>query len=55
VRAAKATTFELSGTREDIAARLGTVRELVSCSLARLCRAGVVEVVGRRVTIVDAA
>jgi CRP/FNR family transcriptional regulator len=47
-------TFELTATRDELAGRLGTVRELVSRSLARLQKAGLVRVVGRRVTIVDA-
>jgi CRP/FNR family transcriptional regulator len=53
-RAAKSTTFDLDGTRDDLASRLGTVRELVSRSLGRLRKAGVVRIAGRRVTIVDA-
>jgi len=53
-RAAGAATFELGATRDELAARLGTVRELVSRSLRRLRAAGVVRVTGRRVTIVDA-
>lgn len=48
------TTFTLSATREEIASRLGTVRELVSRSLARLRTAGAIRVAGRRVTIIDA-
>jgi CRP/FNR family transcriptional regulator len=48
------TTFELTATRDELATRLGTVRELVSRSLARLRRAGVIRVAGRRVTILDA-
>jgi len=52
-RAAGAPTFELRATRDEIAASLGTVRELVSRSLARLRAAGVVRVAGRRVTILD--
>jgi CRP-like cAMP-binding protein len=47
------TTFELSTTHDELAARLGTVRELVSRSFARLRQAGLIRVVGRRVTIVD--
>ena len=43
----------LPGTREEIAARLGTVRELVSRSLSQLERAGVLTVSGRRVSILD--
>ena len=52
-RAAGASTFVLGATRDELAARLGTVRELVSRSLARLRKAGLVRVGGRRVTIVD--
>ena len=46
-------TFELAMTRDDIATRLGTVRELVSRSLARLRATGAIAVVGRRVTVRD--
>jgi CRP/FNR family transcriptional regulator len=53
-RAAGTSTFELRGTRDELAARLGTVRELVSRSLARLRKEGVVRVAGQRVTILDA-
>jgi CRP/FNR family transcriptional regulator len=53
-RAAGAPAFELPGTRDELAARLGTVRELVSRALGRLRAAGVVRVAGRRVTILDA-
>jgi CRP/FNR family transcriptional regulator len=52
-RAAGATTFELRGTRDELAARLGTVRELVSRSLGRLRKSGLIRVAGRRVTILD--
>src|SRR5213594_334274 len=45
--------FDLPGTRDDVAARLGTVRELISRSLAQLRRAGVVSVQGRRIRIID--
>lgn len=41
------------GTRDELAARLGTVREIVSRSLTRLVRTGAVARVGRRVRIVD--
>src|SRR5262245_9521628 len=44
---------DLPGTRDDVAARLGTVRELVSRSLAQLRRAGVISVQGRRIRILD--
>jgi CRP/FNR family transcriptional regulator len=43
------------GSRDDLAARLGTVREIVSRSLTQLVTAGAVTRVGRRVKIVDAA
>ena len=52
-KAAKSPTFALRGTRDDIAAELGTVRELVSRSLARLRTAGIIAVAGSRVTIRD--
>ena len=43
----------LSGTREEIALRLGTARELVSRSLSQLRAAGFVVVRGRRVWLTD--
>jgi CRP/FNR family transcriptional regulator len=45
--------FRLSGTRDEIAARLGTVRERVSRSLGTLRSLGLVEVRGRLVGIID--
>jgi CRP/FNR family transcriptional regulator len=44
---------DLAGTREEVASRLGTVRELVSRSLAQLQVAGLVVVRGRRVQLSD--
>jgi CRP/FNR family transcriptional regulator, dissimilatory nitrate respiration regulator len=44
---------ELPGTREDIGARLGTVRELVSRALGRLRADGVIAVRGRTVRVCD--
>ena len=44
---------DLSGTREEVAHRLGTARELVSRSLSQLRAAGVVVVRGRRVWLTD--
>lgn len=44
---------DLSGTREEVALRLGTVRELVSRSLSELRAAGIVVVRGRRVWLTD--
>jgi len=45
--------FQLPGTREEIGTRLGTVRELISRSLASLEGAGVIELRGRRVRVLD--
>ena len=44
---------DLPGTRDDVAARLGTVRELVSRSLAQLRSDGIISVQGRRIRIID--
>jgi CRP-like cAMP-binding protein len=44
---------DLSGTREQVALRLGTARELVSRSLSELQAAGIVAVRGRRVWLTD--
>ena len=54
-RVAVGTTFELALTQEQLATRLGTVRELVARALAQLRRSGVVAQRGRRVTILDPA
>jgi CRP-like cAMP-binding protein len=43
----------LPGTREEIAARIGTVRELVSRSLAALARQGLIAIRGRRCVLLD--
>lgn len=45
----------LPDTRDELAAHLGTVREQVSRALSQFKRAGVIELHGRRVTIVDPA
>jgi hypothetical protein len=52
---AAGTTFELALTQEQLATRLGTVRELVARTLAQLRRSGVIAQRGRRVTILDPA
>jgi CRP/FNR family transcriptional regulator len=49
------TTLELTLTQEQLATRLGTVRELVARALAQLRRSGVIAQRGRRVTILDPA
>jgi CRP-like cAMP-binding protein len=53
--AARDGSVVLPGTRDDVASRLGTVRELVSRSLARLIAAGAIERRGRRLRVRDAA
>ncbi|PYM95756.1 MAG: hypothetical protein DME08_15100 [Candidatus Rokuibacteriota bacterium] len=52
-RRAGSDVFDLPGTRDDVAARLGTVRERISRSLAQLRRAGAISVQGRRIRIID--
>ena len=47
-------TIELPGTREEIGARLGTVRELVSRALSQLRVSGVIALRGRTVRVLDA-
>lgn len=49
------TTFELTLTQEQLAAQLGTVRELVARALGQLRRHHVVSQRGRRVSILDPA
>jgi CRP-like cAMP-binding protein len=45
--------IELPATNQELAAQIGTVRELVSRNLSRLQAAGIVEIDGRAVTIPD--
>ena len=52
-RRAGSDVVDLPGTRDDVAARLGTVRELVSRSLSRLGADGMIAVRGRRVRLID--
>jgi CRP-like cAMP-binding protein len=47
--------FELTENNEELAARLGTVRELVSRNLGRLHGAGLIEMYRRTITIPDPA
>lgn len=44
---------ELSWTHQEIAARIGTVREIVSRTLARMAHEGVIRQKGRTVTLLD--
>lgn len=46
-------TFELPWNNQEIASRLGTVREIVSRTLSRMVHEGILEMDGRRVTILD--
>jgi CRP/FNR family transcriptional regulator len=46
-------TFELSWNNQIIAARIGTVREIVSRTLSRMIQEGVLAMDGRSVTILD--
>jgi CRP/FNR family transcriptional regulator len=48
-------SFELALTQEQLAARLGTVRELVARALGQLRRAGVIAQRRRRITVLDPA
>jgi CRP-like cAMP-binding protein len=51
----RGTVFELGVTHQEIAAQIGTVRELVSRNMARLQAQGSIESNGREITIVDRA
>jgi CRP/FNR family transcriptional regulator len=48
-------TFELHWNNQEIAARLGTVREIVSRTLSRMVHEGAIEMNGRQVRILDRA
>ena len=54
-RRAGTTEIRLAGTRDELAARLGTVRELISRSLSQLSAQGTIDVRGRRVVVRDGA
>jgi CRP/FNR family transcriptional regulator len=51
--APRAGGFFAIGTQDEVAARLGTVRELVSRSLTRLAASGLIARTGRRVRLLD--
>ena len=51
--AGDADTFELQWNNQEIAARLGTVREIVSRTFSRMVHEGVLEMNGRQVRILD--
>ena len=52
-KAGKGVEFTLPATNQDLAAMIGTVRELVSRNLSRLQAEGIVSIDGRTVTIPD--
>jgi CRP/FNR family transcriptional regulator len=52
-RTPRGVEITLPSTREEIAARIGTVRELVSRSLASLAKQGLIAVRGRRCVLLD--
>jgi len=49
----RGTAFVMDGNHQQIAAEIGTVRELVSRNLARLQALGLIEINGREVTVTD--
>ena len=52
-RSGSSVTFELALTHQQIAARIGSVREVVSRAFARLQQSGLIRMDGRRITIPD--
>jgi len=53
--AAGADRFEMPGTHQELASRLGTVREVVSRNLARFRAGGLIRIQGKQVEIADRA
>jgi CRP/FNR family transcriptional regulator len=51
--AGEAETIELTLTNQEIAARIGTVREIVSRTLSRLAHEGAIHLDGRTLTLLD--
>ncbi len=52
-REAGANTFELKTTHQELASRLGTVREVVSRNLSRFQNEGFIRIVGRTIELTD--
>jgi len=52
---ARGQSFTLGATHQELAARIGTVRELVSRNMARLQAQGFIEISGPEITILDRA
>lgn len=53
VRSSEGVRIELTKTHQDLAAELGTVRELVSRNLSRLVAEGFLDVEGRKIVVKD--
>jgi CRP/FNR family transcriptional regulator len=53
VRTSTGVVFEMPLTNQQVAARIGSVREVVSRALARLQRNGLIAVEGRQITVPD--
>jgi CRP/FNR family transcriptional regulator len=51
--AAERGTFELDLSHQELAARIGTVREIVSRTLSKLVQEGVIRIDGKTVTLLD--
>jgi len=54
-RQAGADTFPLPSTHQELASRLGTVREVVSRNISRFQAEGLIQVTGRRMELLDRA
>jgi CRP/FNR family transcriptional regulator, cyclic AMP receptor protein len=53
IQTSRGTAFTLKDSHQELAARIGTVRELVSRNLARLQAQSFIEMNGRQITILD--
>jgi CRP/FNR family transcriptional regulator len=45
--------FQLPASHQELASQLGTVRELISCNLARLQAEGLIDVDARQIVVKD--
>jgi CRP/FNR family transcriptional regulator, cyclic AMP receptor protein len=52
-QSAPGTVFELRVSHQELAAHIGTVRELVSRNMARLQAQGLIQIKGREITVLD--
>jgi CRP/FNR family transcriptional regulator len=53
LREAGSNTFALTGTHQDLASQLGTVREVVSRNMSRFQNEGLIEIAGRSISVLD--